>query len=443
MAEQNKTRIVILGGGFAGLHAAIHLDDTLALDPNIEVTLVNRENFFLFTPMLHEVAASDLDLTNIVNPIRKLLKRVNFFAGEVESIDVERKSVTVSHGFDHHHHELVYDHLVIGLGSITNFFNLTGLAEKALTMKSLGDAIHLRNHLIALLEEADTECSDDVRGPLLTFVVAGGGFAGVETIAGINDFVREAVRFYNNLREDMLRVVLVHPGDVILPELGPKLGRYAQQKLSERGVEILVKTRVTTVTENGIQLSSGEMIKTEALIWTAGTSPNPVLMSLPCIKDRGRLVVNEMLQVPGHEGVWALGDCAVVPDPTTGRPHPPTAQHALRQGKTLAKNLIAAVHHQPLTPFSFKTIGQLAAIGRRTGVANILGIKFSGFIAWWLWRTIYLSKLPRFEKKLRVALDWTLDLLFTKDLVQFQTFRAPTVSHHEDQAQHKIEVAVG
>jgi NADH:ubiquinone reductase (H+-translocating) len=443
MAGQDKTRIVILGGGFAGLHAAMHLDDTLARDPDIEVTLVNRENFFLFTPMLHEVAASDLDFTNIVNPVRKLLKRVKFFAGEVEVIDIARRSVTVSHGFDHHHHELPYDHLVIGLGSITNFFNLPGLAERALTMKSLGDAIHLRNHLIALLEEADTECSDDIRGPLLTFVVAGGGFAGVETIAGINDFVREAVRFYNHLRDDMLRIVLVHPGDVILPELGPKLGRYAQQKLSERGVEILVNTRVTGVTGHGIQLSSGEMIKTEALIWTAGTSPNPVLMSLPCMKDRGRLVVNEMLQVPGHEGVWALGDCAVVPDAKTGRAHPPTAQHALRQGKTLAKNLIAAVHNRPLMPFSFKTIGQLAAIGRRTGVANILGINFSGFIAWWLWRTIYLSKLPRFEKKLRVALDWTLDLLFTKDLVQFQAFRAPTVSHHEEQAQPKIEVAVG
>jgi NADH:ubiquinone reductase (H+-translocating) len=443
MAEQDKTRILILGGGFAGLHAAMHLDDTLARDPDIEVTLVNRENFFLFTPMLHEVAASDLDLTNIVNPVRKLLKRVKFFAGEVASIDVERRAVTVSHGFDHHHHELPYDHLVIGLGSITNFFNLPGLAEKALTMKSLGDAIHLRNHLIGLLEEADIECSDDVRGPLLTLVVAGGGFAGVETIAGINDFVREAVHFYNNLREDMLRIVLVHPGDVILPELGPKLGHYAQQKLAARGVEILVNTRVTGVTEHGIQLSSGEMIKTEALIWTAGTSPNPVLMSLPCMKDHGRIVVNETLQVPGYEGVWALGDCAVVPDPKTGRPHPPTAQHALRQGKTLAKNLIATIHNRSLTPFSFKTIGQLAAIGRRTGVANILDINFSGFIAWWLWRTIYLSKLPRFEKKLRVALDWTLDLLFTKDLVQFQTFRAPTVSHHEEQAQPKIEVAVG
>lgn len=432
MASSRKTRILILGGGFAGLHAAMHLDDTLARDPEAEITLVNRDNFFLFTPMLHEVAASDLDLTNIVNPIRKLLKRINFFAGEVESINLERKIVTVSHGFDHHHHDIPYDHVVIGLGSITNFFNLPGLEQRALTMKSLGDAIHLRNRLIAHLEEADTECCADVRRPLLTFVVAGGGFAGVETIAGINDFVREAVGFYSNLHEDMLRVVLVHPGKVILPELGEKLGRYTEKKLAERGVEILVNTRVTGVTGTGVQLSTGEEIKSKALIWTAGTSPNPVIDCLPCAKEHGRLKVDEMLRLPDWPGVWALGDCALVPDRKTGQYHPPTAQHALREGKTLAKNLIATVGGGDLKPFSFSTIGQLAAIGRRSGVANILGINFSGFIAWWMWRTIYLSKLPRFEKKLRVALDWTLDLLFAKDLVQFQTFRAPTISHRDD-----------
>jgi NADH dehydrogenase len=249
---------------------------------------VNRDNFFLFTPMLHEVAASDLDLTNIVNPVRKLLKRINFFAGEVESINLERKIVTVSHGFDHHHHGIPYDHVVIGLGTITNFFNLPGLEQRALTMKSLGDAIHLRNRLIAHLEEADTECCADVRRPLLTFVVAGGGFAGVETIAGINDFVREAVGFYSNLHKDMLRVVLVHPGKVILPELGEQLGRYTEKKLAERGVEILVNTRVTGITETGVQLSTGEEIESKALIWTAGTSSNPVIDCLPCAKEHGR-----------------------------------------------------------------------------------------------------------------------------------------------------------
>jgi NADH dehydrogenase len=382
--------------------------------------------------MLHEVAASDLDLTNIVNPVRKLLKRIHFFAGEVEFISLERKFVNLSHGFDRHHHELPYDHLVIGLGSITNFFNLPGLDRHALTMKSLGDAIHLRNRLIAHLEEADTECSADLRRTLLTFVVSGGGFAGVETIAGINDFVREAVGYYSNLKEDMLRLVLVHPGEVILPELGEKLGRYAAKKLSGRGVEILINTRVAGFAGSGVELSTGHTIESKTLIWTAGTSPNPVLESLPCGKERGRLKVDEMLRVPHWPGVWALGDCALVPDIKTGNYHPTTAQHALREGKTLAKNLVASVRGRTVKPFSFSTIDQLAAIGRRTGVANILGINFSGFLAWWMWRTIYLSKLPRFEKKLRVALDWTLDLLFTKDLVQFQTFRAPTLSHADD-----------
>jgi len=432
MSAEQKTRILILGGGFAGLHAAIHLDDTLARDPNVEITLVNRDNFFLFTPMLHEVAASDLDLTNIVSPVRQLLRRVNFFAGEVEAIDLERKQVKVSHGFDHHHHDLPYDHLIIGLGSITNFFSLPGLADRALTMKSLGDAIHVRNRLIALLEEADTECCADIRGPLLTFVVAGGGFAGVETIAAINDFVRHAVRFYGNLREDMLRVVLVHPGEVILPELGDDLGRYAQTELAKRRVEIRVKARIFGLTEKGVELSTGEMIETRALIWTAGTSSNPVLLNLPCEKDRGRLKVNEYLQVPNCPGVWALGDCALIPNKDTGNYHPPTAQHALREGKVLAHNLIASIEGSTMKPFSFSTIGQLAAIGQRTGVARIFGMNFSGFLAWWLWRTIYLSKLPRFEKKLRVALDWTLDLVFGKDLVQFQTFRAPTLSVKEE-----------
>jgi len=428
----DKKRILILGGGFAGLYAALHFEKTLARDPDIEVTLVNRENFFLFTPMLHEVAASDLDMTHIVNPIRKFFQHVQFFEGDVESIDLSGRKVAVSHGINDHRHELRYDHLLITLGSVTNFFNLPGLAERALTMKSLGDAIHLRNRLIQNLEEADFECSRQQREPLLTFVVAGGGFAGVETIAGVNDFIREAVEFYPHLAEENIRMVLVHPGAVILPELGEKLGAYAQKKLAERGVEIRVNTRVTAATDDGVALSDGSVIRTNTLVWTAGTTPNLLLQKVPCEKDRGRLKVNSMMEVPGWPGVWALGDCALVPDPE-GKPYPPTAQHALRQGKVAAQNVMSSIRGGQKRPFVFSTLGQLAAIGRRTGVASIFGFNFSGFIAWWMWRTIYLSKLPRFEKKLRVALDWTLDLIFTKDLVQFTTERATTVSHREDE----------
>jgi NADH dehydrogenase len=425
-------RIVILGGGFGGLYTALQLEKTLARDSDVEIMLINRENFFLFTPMLHEVAASDLDITHIVNPVRKLLRRVNFFDGGVESIDLPARRLVVSHGKDiggTHAHELEYDHLVLALGSITNFYNLPGLEERALTMKSLGDAIDLRNRLIANLEEADFECSCEPRERLLTVVVAGGGFAGVETIAGVNDFLREALEFYPHLREDMLRVVLIHPGAVILPELGEKLGVYAQRKLAERGVEIRVNTRVSGISEAGVTLSDGSMIPTKTLVWTAGTSANPLLETLPCKKERGRVIVNEFLEVPDWPGVWALGDCALIPDRQTGTYCPPTAQHALREGKVTAQNITAAVRGKQKKPFVFSTFGQLAAIGRRTGVANIMGITFSGFIAWWLWRTIYLSKLPRLEKKVRVALDWTLDLLFSKDLVHFPTSHAPVVSH--------------
>src|SRR5262245_15214678 len=256
------------------------------------------------------------------------------------------------------------------------------------------------------------------------FVVAGGGFAGVETIASINDFLRDALPFYPNLKEEMLRLVLVHPGKYILPELGEKLGVYADKKLRERGVEIRSNSKVAAVRPNEIELSDGEKIVSSTLVWTAGVSPNPILERVPCEKERGRVRVNSNLEVEGVDGLWALGDCALVPDPATGKYCPPTAQHASREGKVVAQNIIASIHGRPKKPFSFKTLGALAAIGRRTGVARILGVNFSGFLAWFLWRGIYWSKLPRTEKKVRVAIDWALDVLFTKDFVQFLDQRA-------------------
>jgi NADH dehydrogenase len=426
-----KKRIVILGGGFGGLYTALEIERTIARDPDVDVTLVNHDNFFLFTPMLHEVAASDLDMTHIVNPIRKLLKRVQFFQGDVERISLDEKRIEVSHGADHHHHELEYDHLVIGMGNITNYYNLPGLEENALTMKSLGDAIFLRNRLIQNMEEADFECTD-ARTPLMTIVVAGGGFAGVETVAAVNDFLRDAIPFYKNLCERDLRIVLVHSGNVILPELSQKLGAYAGGKLTERGVEVRLNTRVLGYRNGAVELSDGSSVSTRTLVWTAGTAPHPILDTIPCLKERGRVATDEYMEVSDWPGVWAVGDCASIPDPRTGKPYPPTAQHALRQGRVLARNMCAAIRGGVKKPFVFSTLGQLAAIGKRTGVAQMFGFNFSGFVAWWLWRTIYLSKLPRFEKKCRVALDWSLDLLFSKDLVQFTTVRAASVQHAEE-----------
>ena len=422
-----RTRILVLGGGFGGVYAALHLERAFGASDRVEVTLVSRDNFFLFTPMLHEVAASDLDITHIVSPLRTLLKRTSVIVGDVDAVDLHRRTVSVSHGFERHRHELPFDHVVFALGSITNFYGLPGLEQRALTMKTLGDAIHLRNRVIATLEEADTECGAS-RDGLLTFVVAGGGFAGVETIAGVNDFVREALKFYPRIDATRIRMVLVHSGPVILPELGETLGAYAQRKLSDRGIEIVTGAKVAGIDDASVTLGDGRRIASRLVVWTAGTSPHPLMHNLPCPLDHGRLVVDGTLAVPGWPGVWALGDCAVVPDRRTGKPHPPTAQHALREARTVARNIAAAIDGLPPETFDFKTIGQLAAIGRRTGVARVFGVNFSGFLAWWLWRTIYLSKLPRFEKKCRVAIDWTLDLMFSKDFVQFLTVRAPVMS---------------
>jgi len=430
-----KRRVLILGSGFAGLYAALRFEKKLRDDDDVEVTLINRENYFSFTPMLHEVAASDLDLTHIVNPVRKLLRRVRFFLGDVESVDLAARRVVVSHGGDGHTHALEFDHLVISLGCATNYYGLPGLAEHAFTMKSLGDAIALRNQLIASLEEADTECAHQhgLREALTTFVVAGGGFAGVETIASVNDFVREALAFYPSLRQDQVRFVLVHSGDVLLPELDRSLGRYARRQIEARGVEVRTGVRVSGLSADGVALDDGTTIPTHCLVWTAGTSPHPLLESLPCKRENGRIAVGPDLAVEGYPGVWALGDCALVPVKGGGS-HPPTAQHALRQAAIAADNVLAVLRGRPTRAFHFTTIGQLATIGRRAGVARIFGVRFSGFLAWWLWRTIYLAKLPRAEKKLRVMLDWTLDLFFSKDLVQYTTVRSPAMSRANDRA---------
>jgi NADH dehydrogenase len=416
----SRPRIVVLGGGFGGVYTALHLERLLG--SAADITLVSRENFFLFTPMLHEVAASDIDITHVVSPLRALLRHTTVFVGEVAAIDCQARRIAVKHGADDHQHQLPFDHLVIALGSTTNFYGLPGLERHALTMKTLGDAIHLRNEAIAALEEADGECDAGLARPL-TFVVVGGGFAGVETVAGLNDFVRDGLRYYRRLRADHVRTVLVHAGPVILPELGPKLGRYAQRELARVGVEIITDAKVANCDAAGVQLADGRSIPTRLVVWTAGTSPHPLLHDLPCPLDHGRIVVDETLAVPGWSGIWALGDCAVVPDRRTGRPYPPTAQHAIRQARTAARNIAASLQGSPASPFRYRTLGQLAAIGRRTGVARIAGVNFSGFFAWWLWRTIYLSKLPRLEKKIRVAIDWTLDLIFSKDFVQFLTVR--------------------
>jgi NADH dehydrogenase len=423
MADGKKTQVLILGGGFGGLYTALQLDRTLARDGNCEVVLVDRVNYTLFTPMLHEVAASDLDPSDIVNPIRKMLRHVTFYEGVVKTIDLKAKRVTITFGLSRHEREMSYDHLVLSLGSGTRFFDEV-TRQHAVEMKTLTDAMLLRNRMIGLLEAATVEQDADVRRRMLTFVGAGGGFAGVETIGAMNDFLRDAIKLYPRLDPKLLRVILVHPGKVLLPEFSESLGHYTTDRLREAGIDVRLNTKVKKFDGQSVELDPGEPIIANTLLWTAGVAPSPLIQALPLKQEKGRIVVNGCMESEEMPGVWAVGDSAWIPDfYNPGKAYPATAQHAMREGKHLAKNIEAAVlgGGRAQKPFKFKMLGQLAAIGQRRGAVNLLGWNFSGFFAWFLWRSAYLSKLPRLEKKLRVAFAWTVDLLFSRDLVQLIT----------------------
>ena len=422
-SKTGKTRIVILGGGFGGVEAARYLDLTAAKRPDVEVTLVSRDNFTLFTPMLDEVAAGDLDPTHVCNPHRKLLRHVTVLNGEIKAIDLAARLVTISYGISAFTRELPFDHLVLALGSETNYFGTPGVTEHALGIKTLGDAVMLRAGVIAMLEAASVELDSRRRKRMLTFVVAGGGFAGVETVGAINDLARESLPHYGRVDPREVRVVLIHGGKVILPELGEALGLYAQEKLRERQVEIKLGARVTAYAQGAVHCNDGEAIPADTLVWAGGVSPSPILKDMPFDLHRGRVVVDSTLEVLRFPGVWAVGDCAAIIDPTSKVPYPPTAQLAIREGRRAAKNICARLKGKRTIPFKYKAPGQLAAIGRRTGVARIFGLKFSGVVGWVLWRTVYLMKLPRLEKKLRVGLQWVLDVVFERDLGQYLSLR--------------------
>jgi NADH dehydrogenase len=330
--------------------------------------------------------------------------------------------VTISYGISVLGRDLPFDHLVLALGSETNYFGSPGIAEHALGIKTLGDAVMLRAGVLAMLESASVEPDPRRRKRMLTFVVAGGGFAGVETVGAINDLARESLPHYGRVDPREVRVVLIG-GKAILPELGESLGLYAKEKLSERQVEIKLGAKVIAYADGAVRCSDGEAIPAETLVWAAGVSPSPILKDLPCELQNGRVVVQSTLEVPEAPGVWAVGDCAAVIDPTSSLPYPPTAQHAFRQGRHAGENICARLQGKQAKPFLFKMLGQLATIGRRTGVARMFGLKFSGSVGWVLWRAVYLMKLPRLEKKLRVGLQWALDIVFERDLAQYLTLR--------------------
>jgi len=435
MPTNGSKRILILGGGFAGLDAAQQLEKIFSEDDNVEITMVNQDNYLIFTSMIAEVVASSIDAKHIVIPIRECLNKVSFKELEIRDIDLETKVVAGYHFHSSEVFKLEYDYLIIALGSMTGYHGVPGAEDYSFPLKTLSDAMILRSHVIDMFEYADLETDPELRRRLLKFVVVGGGYTGIEVAAELNDFVHSSRRFYKNIKADEVKVLVVDPGTRIMHEMSEGLADYGLNLLRKRGMEFLLQTRVKGVAEDKVEFQDGNHVETKTTIWAAGTSPQQVVGQLPCVNERGRIEVNEYLEVPNYPGVWALGDCAQVPDAKTGKPFPPTAQHATREGKRVAYNVAAAVKgkDQNKKAFKYKTMGMLAPLGHRSAVAQIMGLKFSGFFAWFLWRSIYLGKLPGFDRKMRVALDWFLDMFLPKDIVQLKFLMRPKQSPPTDQ----------
>jgi NADH:ubiquinone reductase (H+-translocating) len=427
--ETEKTRIVILGGGFAGMRTAECLEQLFRTNPNVKLTLISDTNALLFTPMLAEVAGSSLEPTHISTPLRSSLHRTDFTRGQVSRIDLDGRRIFLTRDpmapESSPVREVSYDHLVFALGAVSNYLGMVNLEKYSFNFKSLLDAIRIRNHVIEMFERADREPDPGRRRALLTFVVAGGGFAGVELAGALNDYAHGILADYPKLRREDLSVVLVHSRDRILPELSESLARYAQERMEARGVVFRLNTRLVDAGPGVVTLSDGE-IQAETLVWTAGTAPNPLVQALPLDKDKRRaLIVDRTLAIPGRPGLWALGDCAAVIDAKTEKPCPPTAQFALREAQVLARNIRAHVEGRSLRKFHFDSLGALCVVGHQTACAELSvpfarnkSVRFSGLLAWAMWRGIYLSKLPGLERKIRVAMDWVVELFFPRDIVQ-------------------------
>ena len=410
-------QIVILGGGFAGVYTARYLEKLLRAG-EASVTLINRENYWVYQPLLPEIIAGSISLTNVVSSIRRLCPRTNLIMREVENIDLGRQIVTVSPGFRPRHLELKYDHLVIALGSITDFHSMPGLIENAMPFRTLADAMVVRNHLIQVLEEADVEKNPELRRQLLTFVVGGGGFSGIEVMAELNDFIHAVKSNYLHLRNEPHRCVIVQSGDRILPEMAETLAIFAQSVLRKRGVEIILNDRLKAATSEKAILQSGTEIPCKTLISTVPAALPPVIQKLDCRKEAGKLVVNTSLELNDYEGkVWALGDCACVKT-AAGTKVPPTAQHAIREASTAALNIAAALHGRKRTEFAYEGLGTIGSLGHGAAVAHVFGVKVSGLLAWLMWRWIYLMKMPGLNRKVRIANDWLLHLLFPPELAK-------------------------
>ena len=418
---QFNLEVVILGGGFTGVYCAKALVKALGKERAAQSAIIADENYMVFQPMLPEVAGAGLSPTDVVNPIRFLCRGINVFRATVKEIRHAEKKLIISAGHFSPNIEVSYQHLVLALGATIDLSRVPGMPEHALLMQNVGDAIKLRATVLSRFEEANLLSDPALKKRMLSFVVVGGGYSGVETAGQLLDLFESSHKYYLNINKDDFQVCLIHSRDHLLPTLSESLGKYAEKKLRQRGLHIYLNRRVKAVTANTVYLDDDSTIETSTVVSTVGNAPHPLILKLTrdlgVEHERGRIKTLDTMQVPGVEGLWAAGDCAAVPLPDGGT-CPPTAQFAMRQGDLLGENISDVLKEtgEPLA-FTFRGLGELAAIGHRTAVANVLGLHFSGFVAWWMWRSVYLMKLPGINRKARVVFEWTMDLFFPKDII--------------------------
>lgn len=424
-------RILILGGGFAGLFAAREVKRRLG--PKADVELISEENYFVFQPLLPEVAAGSITAPDAVTPLRALVKDVFVRKARVHSVDFERQIVTVFQGIQRRPTEVAYDHLVVAMGQVVDLSRMPGLADHALTMKNLEDARRLRNHVIEKLEHAEVTGLPEIKREALTFTVIGAGFSGVETVGEMKELIDRALELYPNVSEEEVRVVVVEYADRVLGELPRSLGEYAQRLLEKRNIEIMLGKGVASATGTLLTLTDGTQIPTRTIVATIGNAQSPVVRGMALEQQGGKIVVERTLRTKTLKNVWSLGDCALIPmkDGAEAREDyaPPTAQFAVREARHLGRNIAAAINGAPLQPFVYKSKGSLASLGSRRGVAQVFGFNISGLPAWLLWRAYYVGFLPGFITRVKVMLNWVLDAVSSRSVVQLKGAEPPLIRY--------------
>lgn len=419
-------RIVIIGGGFGGVKCAQTLRGQLRRG-DAEVYLFNKENHLVFSPLLADAVGSSLNLLDVIVPLRQLLPHVHCRTEEVRSIDLAGSRIEYeSHDGQPRH--LDYDHVVIGCGNISNLNVVPGMADHAFPLKTVGDAAVLRTHILSRMEKAEVCDDPEKRRWYLSFVVVGGGYSGVETAGEINDLVRSSLRFYSNIRDDDVSVTLIHSRDQLLPEISPQLREFARTKMEQAGVTMKLNARVMLATGEGVGLKDG-FVRGGTIVCTIGSTIAPVVERLDTPKEKGRLLTEPDMRLRGRANAWAIGDCASILNAHDGQPSPPTGQFAERQGRQCADNIVRVIAGEATRPFSFKVLGQLCSIGGHSAVAEMMGFKLSGFIAWFVWRGVYLFKLPSLSRRIQVGFDWAWLLIFPRDLSCIKTDVTDRVSH--------------